>query len=110
MLALLQHAPLVMFGEPQMARDRVVHGCEESISAAKAVAAAEIGLHERRRQFEEHPPCGNGNAAVFEILRLLIGIAVEFMELVAEGANRAVMDDAAQRAQPSCQAARSTRS
>ena len=67
-----------------MTGDRIVHRGEETVDAADEVAPGDIGFDEIRRELEEQAPGRDRDAAQLEIMRLLIGVPVELIELVAE--------------------------
>ena len=60
------------------------------------MAPPDIGLEEIRRKLGDQPKDGQCAAACVEIVGLRIAIGVELVHLLAEGADRKVMDRAAQ--------------
>ena len=79
-----------------MAPGGVVHGDQEAIGAAQEMQPPEIGLQEGCRKLEIDPPCGDRDAPHLEIDGLLVRIAVELGELVAEGAHGPMVHEALQ--------------
>src|SRR5215212_6278817 len=82
---------LVVLREAQMTGDRIVHRGEETVDAADEVAPGDIGFDEIRRELEEQALGRDRDAAQLEIMRLLIGVPVELVELVPERPDREVM-------------------
>lgn len=58
--------------------------------------ASDIGLEEITRQLDEDAPARYDYSPCLKIIRLLVGIAVELVKLVAQRANREMMHDVLQ--------------
>src|SRR4051812_41492933 len=93
-------AALVMLGDPHVARDGVVHGGQESVHAAHEVPPSDIGFQKSRRELDEHAPGRDRDAAQLQVVRLLVRVAVQLLDLIAERPHGVMVEDTIQPSDP----------